>query len=69
MDLSFRPMADALENRDAPVILVSVPGVLTLFAIEGISFPSHPEVQRTDPLNIVVSPAHVPSPVLPPGPR
>jgi hypothetical protein len=48
MDLSFRPTAEALENRDAPVILMPVPGLLTLYAVEGVTFPTYSEPQRAE---------------------
>ena len=37
----FRPKAEAMEGRDAPVILMTVLPLLPLLEIEGISFVVH----------------------------
>src|SRR5262245_54055212 len=42
MDSRFRLAVEPLENRDAPVILITVITPLTLFTVSGISFPSYP---------------------------
>ena len=43
MNSSFRPTVETLENRDAPVVLMPVPGLLTLFTIDNPpTFPANP---------------------------
>lgn len=57
---SFRPKAEAMEGRDAPVILMVVIPLLPLFEIEGISFtvyadPHHTHEVRVDSRGASVS--------------
>ena len=67
MNLSFRPTAEALESRNAPVILMPVPGLLAIFAVEGLSFPTYSEPQRTKASDRVAHARSAPQPAIAPS--
>lgn len=49
---SFRPTAEALESRDAPVILMIVLPALPLLEIKGITFVHDTDPQHTEEVRI-----------------